>query len=113
MSLRQIRVKPLSVNRVWMGRRFKTKDYKDYETLVASLLPDDVVIPEGDLKVTYEFGMSSAASDWDNPVKPFQDVLQKKYNFNDSRIMKALVIKHKVDKGQEFIAFNIEVDDGF
>jgi hypothetical protein len=28
----------------------------------------------------------SMASDYDNPVKIFQDVLSKKYGFNDNRI---------------------------
>lgn len=103
----EIKVKPLSVNRVWQGRRFKTKDYQYYERLVLSLLPDNLEIPEGLLEVYYEFGLSSTASDWDNPVKPFQDVLQKKYNFNDSRIMRAHVSKYKVDKGNEYISFVI------
>lgn len=109
----KVKVKPLSVNRVWQGRRFKTKEYKDYETLVLSLLPDALEIPDGELQVVYEFGLSNMSSDWDNPVKPFQDVLQKKYGFNDSRIVKAVVIKSKVDKGEEFIAFSIRADDGF
>lgn len=107
----EIHVKPLSVNRVWMGRRFKTKDYKDYEILVTSLLPADFIIPEGLLEVYYEFGMASVASDWDNPVKPFQDVLQKKYEFNDSRIVRATVHKVKVDKGDEYIRFSFQTRD--
>jgi hypothetical protein len=42
-------------------------------------------IPEGRLEITFHFGMSMA-SDYDNPVKIFQDVLSKKYGFNDNRI---------------------------
>jgi hypothetical protein len=45
-------------------------------------LPNKIDIPEGRLEVTFEFGMSMA-SDYDNPVKIFQDVLSKKYGFND------------------------------
>lgn len=47
-------------------------------------------------------------SDFDNPIKPFQDVLQAKYGFNDSRIVEAVVRKVKTKKGQEYIKFAIK-----
>lgn len=103
----KVNVKPLSVNRVWQGRRFKTKEYKQYEQHLLSILPD-ADVPDGPLKITFVFGLSSLLSDWDNPVKPLQDVLQKRYNFNDSRVMLALVTKVKVDKGEEFSYVRIE-----
>lgn len=55
----------------------------------------------------YEFGISSPLADWDNPVKPFQDVLQKKYKFNDKDIVRAVVTKIKVEKGDEYVSFEI------
>jgi len=64
-------------------------------------------IPDGPLSITLEWGFSSAASDWDNPIKPFQDILQKRYGFNDSRVMEAYVKKVKVKKGDEYIIWNI------
>lgn len=103
----KIDIKPLSVNQVWQGRRFKTKTYKDYEKTVLNLLPK-LKLPEGKLKLVIRFGFSSVASDWDNPIKPFQDILQKKYDFNDSRIYKAEIEKVIVKKGQEFIEFYID-----
>ena len=102
----KINIKPLSVNQVWMGRRFKTKIYKDYEKELFKILPD-LEIPKGKLQVEYTWGFSSSASDIDNPIKPFQDILQKHYNFNDSRIFKMAVEKVKVKKGKEFIQFSI------
>jgi Holliday junction resolvase RusA-like endonuclease len=103
-----INIKPLSVNQVWQGKRFKTPVYKAYHDTVTLLLPADYSVPNGLLKVYYEFGMSNQCSDWDNPVKPFQDILQAKYGFNDSRIMEANVKKVKVKKGHEYIKFRIE-----
>jgi hypothetical protein len=44
-------------------------------------LPQKIDIPEGRLEITFHFGMSMA-SDYDNPVKIFQDVLSKKYGFS-------------------------------
>ena len=102
----QIHRKPLSVNACWQGKRFKTPLYKDYEKEILELLPDKYEIPEGDLQVRYEFGLNTMA-DWDNPVKPLQDILQKKYDFDDRRIMKAEVIKKVVKKGDGYFNFEI------
>lgn len=99
-------IKPMSVNQAWQGKRFKTQAYKRYERDVMLLLKP-FNIPNGDLSIELEWGFSNAASDWDNPIKPFQDILQKKYGFNDSRVIMAKVIKKKVKKGEEYISFNI------
>ena len=72
------------------------------------ILPRNLVIPEGDLSLTCWFGFSSRGSDWDNPIKPFQDILQKKYKFNDSRIYEGHVYKKIVKKGEEYIRFKLE-----
>ena len=102
----QIHRKPLSVNACWQGKRFKTPLYKDYEKEILELLPEKYEIPDGDLQVRYEFGLNTMA-DWDNPVKPLQDILQKKYDFDDRRIMKAEVIKKVVKKGDGYFNFEI------
>jgi len=104
----EIKIKPLSVNQVWKGKRFRTKDYDNYEKALMLLLPSKITIPEPPFLLTLEFGFSSASSDWDNPIKPFQDVLAKKYDFNDKLIKKGIVSVEMVKKGQEFIRFNIE-----
>jgi len=69
------------------------------------MLPKKIDIPEGKLKLVLEFGVSSKLADWDNPIKPFQDILQKKYGFNDNRVYEAIVKKVDVKKGEEFISF--------
>jgi len=103
-----VKIKPLSVNVCWQGKRFKTKAYKDYEKNLLLLLPNNIEVPPGELKLTLRWGFSSKLSDWDNPIKPFQDILQKKYSFNDSRIFKAITEKEIVKKGEEYIYFKIE-----
>ncbi len=104
----EIKIKPLSVNAVWKGKRFRTKEYDKYEKTLMLLLPSKVTIPESPFLITLEFGFSSASSDWDNPIKPFQDVLSKKYKFNDKLIKKGIVSVEMVKKGEEFIRFKIE-----
>ena len=101
-----IKIKPLSVNQAWQGKRYKTVQYKDYEYLLLALLPK-MEIPEGALKIDLVFGFSNPNSDWDNPIKPFVDILQKKYGFNDSRILEAHVKKVKVKKGDDYVRFKI------
>ncbi len=99
-----VQIKPLSVNQAWQGRRYKTSEYKGFESSLMWLLPKDVNIPEGKLFLSLEFGVSPLF-DWDNGIKPFQDILQKKYGFNDNRVYKASVEKVVVKKGNEYIKF--------
>jgi Holliday junction resolvase RusA-like endonuclease len=105
--MNKVSIKPLSVNKAWQGRRYKTDDYIVYERSVLLLLPK-ITIPDGKLLLRLEFGFSSKASDIDNPVKMFQDCLQKKYGFNDSRIRLLIVAGVDVKKGDEYIKFAIE-----
>ena len=107
MSAIQIHIKPLSVNDAWQGKRYKTPAYKAYEQELLLRLPNDYEVPvEGDLGINFEFGLNTLA-DWDNPIKPLQDVIAKKYGFNDRRILKGTVIKNVVKKGEGYINFSI------
>jgi Holliday junction resolvase RusA-like endonuclease len=106
----RIDIKPLSVNKVWQGRRFKTVCYKEYEEELLYRLPE-LEIPEGKLDITLIWGFSSKASDIDNPTKPFLDVLQKKYDFDDKRIYRLALEKEDVKKGEDFIDFSIKAWD--
>ena len=102
-----INIKPLSVNKCWQGRRFKTKDYKSYECELLLKLKN-IEICSGYLKLNITFGYSNKLSDIDNGLKPFIDILQKKYKFNDRDIYELSVKKEIVKKGYEFIKFNIQ-----
>lgn len=106
----RLEVKPLSVNEVWQGKRFKTDKYRAYERYLLSVIKP-FPIPEGDLFIVLEFGFSNVNSDIDNPVKPFIDILQKKLGFNDKRISDLHLRKRKVKKGQEYIEYFIESKD--
>ena len=109
IDLHKLDIKPLSVNRantVIKGQIRKTREFKKYVSDIHLLLPK-IVVPEGKLKLSITFGFSSNMSDIDNPVKPFQDCLQKKYGFNDRDIYKLHLKKELVKKGHEFIKFDI------
>ena len=76
----KINVNPLSVNKCWQGRRFKTPEYKRYEKELLYLLPT-FKVPNGAIYINIVFGFSSKLKDIDNPLKPFLDILQIKYKF--------------------------------
>jgi Holliday junction resolvase RusA-like endonuclease len=102
----KINIKPLSVNECYRGRRFKNDKYKAYETELLLRLPP-LKIPEKNLCVNLVFGFSNDASDIDNGVKIFLDILQKAYEFNDKEIYELHVFKEVVKKGKEYIDFSI------
>ena len=102
----RMNVKPLSVNECWQGRRFKTDAYKAYEKELLLRLPA-MKIPEPPYRIEFEFGLSNMQGDYDNPIKPLQDILSKKYGFNDAHIHEAQIKKVKVAKGQEYLSVTI------
>lgn len=102
----KINIKPLSVNQCWKGRRFKTDIYHRYERDLLLLLPK-LTIPEGNLSLKITCGFSNKGSDADNFLKPFIDILQKKYGFNDNRLYHLDITKTIVKKHHEYIDFTI------
>lgn len=108
----KVDIQPLSVNEAWQGKRFKTPKYKQYENDLLMLLPK-IKLPEPPYKIYLNFGFSNKLSDWDNPIKPFVDVLQKRYDFNDRDIFEATIKKFKVEKGKEYVKFLIETVEKF
>lgn len=100
-------IKVLSVNDAWKGKRFRSEEYKSYQKLVGYSLPK-IELPEPPFEVCFKFGFSSVNSDWDNPVKPLQDCLSKKYGFNDKLIRRAIVETEIVEIGLDYFEFEIK-----
>jgi Holliday junction resolvase RusA-like endonuclease len=105
--MRKINIKPLSVNECWQGQRFKTKEYKQYEKDLLLMLPK-IKLTIQKVSIEIVFGFSNSLADIDNPLKPFLDILQKKYGINDRDIYKLIVSKEVVKKGTEFIKYEIK-----
>jgi Holliday junction resolvase RusA-like endonuclease len=104
----RIRIKPLSVNQCWQGRRFKTSLYEAYEEELLYLLPPKV-IPPGKIYLYLKVGFSSKTADLDNIIKPVLDILQKKYFFDDKRVYRIEASKEIVKKDSEYLDINLEV----
>lgn len=102
-----LKIKALSVNQSYKGRKFPTQELKRYKSDLSYLLPKSN-IPAGKLEVKYIFGCSSKNSDADNCVKSFQDILAEYYGFNDKMIYRLNIEKVDVKKGEEYVAFEIK-----
>src|SRR3990167_214440 len=98
-----LHIKPLSVNVAWRGgRRFRTKEYLQYERDLFYLLPT-MQKKTGKLKLTLEMGLSNARQDLDGTLKCLIDVLAKKYQFDDNQIFEIHAEKKIMKKGEEKI----------
>lgn len=101
----RVEVKPLSVNAVWQGRRFKTKAYKQYEQDCGWFLKAPMI--KGEVEVYYKFYIKNyAMSDVDNFIKPLQDILVKNGLIEDDRkIVK--VTAEKIKSVEEYTEIEI------
>lgn len=108
--MNEIRVKPLSINDAWQGRRFKTPKYKRFAEEVGIRLLKHKKPKLGDSKlcIHYRFHISNMRSDVDNFIKAFQDVLFTWLGIDDSRIVRLTAEKIKCAKHKEKIEWTIE-----
>lgn len=104
--MQRVKIKPISVNACWQGRRFKTPVYNAFEKEVLLTLRP-MKIPDAPLDVYIEFGVSNKLADIDNGIKPLLDILQKKHGFNDRDIYKLTVVKKITKKSEEYFEFSI------
>lgn len=101
-------IKPFSVNKSYGGRKYRSEDYDNFESELLLILPR-MEVPKGvPLRLHLWWGFSTTNADYDNPIKPFQDVLQTAYEFNDRDIFEGKQTKEIVPKGKEYIRFLLE-----
>lgn len=101
----RLKINPLSVNNAYTGKRHKTASYKSWKKHLLLILPK-LEVPEGDYNLMLIMNIGVVGRfDWDNAIKAFQDVLQEKYGFDDSRVVVGCVHKKVVEDGDQFIDF--------
>lgn len=103
----ETKVKPLSANKMHLGRKVDSKEYRNYKAELLQCLPD-IELPGGLLRLRILACLSSKLSDLDNVIKPFLDVLQKRYQFNDRDIYRIVCEKRIVKKGEESLIFALD-----
>lgn len=89
----KIKIKPLSDNRLWAGRRFKTLDYLAYEEELLLKLPKRKTI-KGFVDVEIDLHLKNfKASDVSNFQKALLDILVKAHYIEDDRKILKLIVK--------------------
>jgi len=84
----EIKIKPISVNKIWQGRRFKTKAYSDFITEALYKMPKRKKLEGKQLGVFFDiFCKSATRSDLDNFLKPAIDLLVRNEWIEDDRFI--------------------------
>lgn len=110
----RFKVKPLSVNQAFKGKRFRTGAARlffdrvilAWRELKKSIRPN--LPKKGHLFVHYRYGVSNMGTDADNPTKSFQDALFFALGENDKRVRFMLIEKVKAPKSEEFIDWHVD-----
>jgi len=93
-------MKPLSINKCWAGRRFKTPDYKAWREEAEARLREHPRAPDGQVEVHIKFYFKNSRSDIDNCIKPFLDALTDANRIEDDRHVVKLVVEKIMDKDE-------------
>ena len=107
MIQRTFKIKPLSVNKCFQGRRYKTNEYKHYERDLHALGCNFERIT-GDIEVIIEWYLKNdKMTDIDNPTKPLLDYLTKAGVWEDDRKIRELhLYKYHADEDYFRITIN-------
>lgn len=99
-------IKPLSINKAFQGRRFKTKQYQDFEALCLYSMPKYQQI-RNFVSIDIIFYFKNNRSDIDNCIKPILDIIVKKGYIEDDRKIMKLTVQKRITKGKEGFGFRI------
>ena len=105
----ELPIKPLTTNRLWKGRRFKTAEYKQYEAVMVALLNRaGLEIPDGKCVFEVVAGVTNRY-DLDNAIKSTLDVIQLyDPHFNDRDVFKIVAEKYLTPARNNFLAINFD-----
>ena len=104
-----MKIKPISTNSIWIGKRWKSKAAKEFERNIALLLATqcrDTSLPDGELTVRLRIG-TTRRFDVDNSLKLLLDCLARHFGIDDRRFSALAVVRVPVKRGAEFITFHI------
>jgi len=96
-------IKPLSVNKAWQGKRFKTSEYKQFEKDFSMLIKAQKMKKHlGCVRIDIGFSFKNSLSDIDNCLKPIFDVLVKNEIIKDDRFIVRLNVSKSISKNDFF-----------
>ena len=99
---------PISVNKCWQGRRYKTREYNIWRQQLELLLPRQEMI-EGEVEVEVRFWIKKyKQNDVDNFAKPFLDSLVRRGYIEDDRKIIKLTLEKFPTQGTPRIELGIK-----
>lgn len=101
----RLALSPISVNRIWRGKRWMSKAGAQFKKDCALLLAakgDQIRAMRGDMSIHFHFGLVRDM-DTSNCIKLVEDCIAEHLGVNDSRFRGLTATKSKVRKGHEFI----------
>ncbi len=103
--------KALSTNRLFLGRKVPTAEYKRFQQDISEYLKLNYKVNgkklEGNLVMYLEVGLSNPLSDGSNTLKSIEDCIARHFGFNDKQVVTHHISKYLVDKGKEYMVVKL------
>jgi len=109
MNTVHLKIAPVSTNKLYTGKRWKSKEARAFEWEIAkqlSFLCLDTTLPDGDLTLHLRVG-TTRRQDTSNSIKLLEDCIARHYGINDRRFRALTVVRVPTKQGEEFITFQI------
>lgn len=94
-------------NKYGVKYKYIDKDYANMRNMLLHILPVVEIKKDVPLRIEYDFYTARTNSDVDNLIKCLQDILQKKYNFDDRNFYEIEAKKYPVGKKNEGFGIRI------
>lgn len=105
----RLKLKPVSTNSLYRGRRYKSAVARQFEqdaSLLLAATVRDTTLPDGELAMNFRVG-TTRRMDVDNCLKLLIDVIATHFGFDDRRVTGISIVRVPVKAGDEFISFNL------
>ena len=105
----RINLMPISINKAYRGgRRFKSKDYLNFEKQMLEMIPDNHQKFSGNYAIHLKFYMKNAlACDLSNFIKTTEDIIVKSGIVKDDRFCWHMTVE-KFKSDENYLEFEIE-----
>lgn len=101
----KVKIRPMSINKSWQGRRFKTKEYKEWSKEISYLLKEQKIkktTEAVEIKIDWYY-KNAKRMDIDNPLKVFLDSLVQNNIIDDDRNIWKLTIEKHISQEAYFL----------
>jgi Holliday junction resolvase RusA-like endonuclease len=97
-----INIKPMSINNCFQGRRFRTSEFKHWQTTIFLNLPKGKIESKNICLMVCFYLKHPAQSDLDNFLKPLIDCLVKKGIIKDDRYITKIEARKEQNDDEGF-----------